>query len=108
MITFAVERTDEKINVLGQLCRCIPRGAAESRSLSGVTATAESTPGSTDTVISPLESGGVCVCAGRRDSDRETEEVRCVSVLEEGERKGKRLEEIVYACAYVCVCLLNI
>ena len=50
----------------------------------------------------------VCMCAGRRDSDRETEEVRCVSVLEEGERKGKRLEEIVYACAYVCVCLLNI
>lgn len=41
------------------------------------------------------------MCAGGSDSDRETEEVTCVSVLGEGERKGKRLEEIVYVHAYV-------
>lgn len=41
------------------------------------------------------------MCAAGSDSDRETEEVTCVSVLGEGERKGKRLEEIVYVHAYV-------
>lgn len=54
-----------------------PWGAESSR----VTATAEYTPGSTSTVISPLKNGGrgvcVCVCTEGRDSDTETETVMC-------------------------------
>lgn len=77
-----------------------PRCASKSSSLSGVTATAESTPGSSDTVIFPPEEGGESVCVVEPKTQRRL----CVCLLQEGERKGKRLKENVRAC----VCLLNI
>jgi len=51
----------EENKCLEKLRRSIPRGAAESSSLSGVRATAESTPGTIDTIIFPPENGGECV-----------------------------------------------
>lgn len=89
---------------LEQLCRCIPHGAAES---SRVTATAECTPGSTSTVISPLKNGGrglcvcvcVCVCTEGKDSGRNWESY--VSVVR---RWGKR-QKTEGACACVSFCL---
>lgn len=56
-----------------QLCRCIPCGAAESTSQSGVTATTESTPGRRDTVISPPENRGVCEKERERGKELEGE-----------------------------------
>lgn len=43
--------------MVGAALPLCPRGAAESRSQSGVTAAAVSTPGGTDTIISPPENG---------------------------------------------------
>lgn len=84
---------------LEQLCRCIPCGAAESRSLSGVTATAESTPGSTDTVISPPVNGGECRCVRRNL-------YVCVSVGRRWEKRRKSRQGCacvsVHVCASVC------
>ncbi len=52
----------------------------------------------------------VCVCVCELEGEMVTEKQRklCVSVLEEGERKGERLEETVCVRACVCLCLLNI
>lgn len=77
-------REDKRENkCLEQLCRCIPHGAVGSRSLSGVTATAESTPGSGR--YSHFSKMEVCVCACTRgeknsDGDRKLCECQCSEV----------------------------
>lgn len=75
-------REDKRENkCLEQLCRCIPHGAVGSRSLSGVTATAESTPGSGRY----SHSSKIEVCArtrGEKNSgrDRKLRECQCGEV----------------------------
>lgn len=59
-----------------QLDCCIPCGAGESRSLSVVTATAESTLGSTDTIISSPEDGGECMHVSLLEGENVTKKLR--------------------------------